>query len=152
MAKDLAASARQPITAPIAAAAITDEDLAFERELQRMAEQTPPELVEGSNLNVLTKERPEHGMLSGHVDNYQPAKTLSELRDQAFHAKQLGCNSIEATPDIIRYFTKPHYPDDVGYFMFSDIKVWIPGFWATHRHFDKMSIEAKLFQKRSELK
>lgn len=131
-----------------AASAITDEDLAFERSLQAAQNDTPPIFNEGASENRLTTERVEHELLGEHVDGYRPASTLSELRDQCFHAKQLGCNSVEATPDIIRYFTKPHYPDDVGYFMYDSIRVWIPGFWATHAHFDKMSVEARQAESR----
>lgn len=134
--------------APRAMAAVTAEDLAFERELMALEATTVPEVNEGSNYNILKKEKSSPEMLSEVVDDYKPAKSLHELRDQVFYAKQMGCDSIEASPEIIKYFTKPHFPDDVGYFLYDSIKVWIPGFFQTHQHNDSASIESKLFGKR----
>lgn len=134
--------------APVrASAAITDEDLAFDRELNRIANEEPPVFAEDRNLNVLTKEKESREMLAEFVEDYHPAATINELMDQVHVAKEVGANCIEATPAIVRHYCRKHFPEDVGYFMFHDIKVFIAGFWQTHKDNDKMSIDEKLFGK-----
>lgn len=125
-------------------AAITAEDLAFERALQESAASEPD--IEPGPATVLRKERLNLNLLSEHVADYEPAKTHAELTEQVHLAKQYGADSIEATPQVIRQLTlKSGYPDQVGYLWFHDVKVWIPGFYESHAHLDKMSIETKLF-------
>lgn len=125
--------------------AVTDEDLALEMELQKMAVELPPEAQEGSNLNLLKKEKIESDLLAEHLENYKPASTVNELLEQVHLAKEVGCDSVEATPQLVKHYCRRHYPDDVGYFMFHDVKVWIAGFHETHKRFDGLTIEQKLF-------
>lgn len=134
--------------APVRAmAALTEEDLAFDRELDRIANEEPPIFAEDRNMNVLTKEKESREMLGEFVEDYHPAATVNELMDQVHVAKEVGANCIEATPAIVRHYCRKHFPDDVGYFMFHDIKVFIAGFWETHKDNDKISIDEKLFGK-----
>jgi hypothetical protein len=133
----------------IAASVVTDEDLALERELERMAENTPPEISEGFSENRISVARDDNEMLAHHVSGVKPAATIAQLRDQVFHAKQTGCNSIEATPELIRYYTKPNYPtDDAPYFSFDGIKVWRPDMFEKHKQMDGMSVEQRMAFKR----
>jgi len=132
---------------------VTDEDLAFERELQRMESALPPVMSEGVSENKLTKEQLDSDMLADAVENYQPARTINELRDQAFHAKQLGYDSVEASPELIKYFTRGEaYPPAAGYFMFDGIRAWAPGMYEQMRMRDGMSVEALASLRRSEAK
>jgi hypothetical protein len=108
-----------------APAAITAEDLAFEEELQRM--NTEPLAFTDEDMSItLTKEKGETGFLGDFVEGYKPAKTLNELTQQAFTAKNHGLSAIEATDDVIRYYTKGSFEQikKIGYFIFQDIKVF----------------------------
>jgi hypothetical protein len=130
----------------LAASAITAEDLAFESALQA-TEATEPD-IEPSPNTTLKKEKVNLNLLADHIEDYAPAKTHTDLLEQVHMAKQVGADSIEADPKIIRQLTlKSGYPDDVGYFWFHDVKVWIPGFYETHSEKDKESIETRLFGK-----
>lgn len=126
----------------MASSAITAEDLEFERQLQA-AEADMPGIEQGPN-TVLRKEKVYPKLLSEHIDDYEPAKTHMDLIEQVHMAKQLGCDSVEATPQVIRQLTlKSGYPDKEGYLWFSDVRVWIPG--AYEPDGDKMSVDAKIF-------
>ena len=130
----------------MALAAVTAEDLEFERKLQSM-EVTGPDIEPGPRTE-LKKEKAYPLLLSEHVEDYEPAKTHAELIEQVHLAKQYGCDSIEADPKIIRQLTlKSGYPDDVGFFFFQDVRVWIPGFYETHAGNDKLTFEQKIFGK-----
>lgn len=110
-----------------APAAITDEDMAFEAAIQRMhVEQAIPAQEEGVPLK-LTKEHVETNFLGDMTDNYVPAATINDLEAQVFRAKSVGADAIEASEELVRYFTRGAYPEKVGYFMYKDIKVFIPG-------------------------
>lgn len=129
-----------------AVGAITAEDLALDRSLEALANEMPPEISEGSSFNLIKKEKTSNEMLAEHVENYHPAQTVNELMEQVHLAKQVGADSIEASPEIIRSYTrKSGYPDDVGFFFFQDIKVWIPGFFDTHSRKERETMEQRLF-------
>jgi len=125
-----------------AASAVTAEDLEFERQLQA-ATASEPGIEAGPNTQ-LRKEKIYPKLLAEHVDDYVPAQTHTDLLEQVHMAKQLGCDSVEADPRIIRQLTlKSGYPDDVGFLWFQDVMVWIPGFYEPDG--DKMSVDAKIF-------
>jgi hypothetical protein len=105
----------------IAVGAITAEDEAFERTLQAMANEEPPEFSEGATLNVLKKEKTSSTHLKEFMEDYAPAENVNQLMEQVHLAKEFGADSIEATPQIIKYYCRKHYPDDVGYFHFHDV-------------------------------
>lgn len=95
----------------------------------------------------LKKIRDQGELLSEHPDVIDPgpASTINELNDQVHMAKEMGCDSIEATEKIVRYFCKSHYPDDVGYFIYHNIKVYIAGHFGAASKRDKISVEQRLF-------
>jgi hypothetical protein len=125
----------------IAQSAITPEDLEFERQLQAMHVES---VLPRDTAPPLEKEVNDSNFLGDHMDGYTPAKTLNELEQQVFAAKTVGADSIEATEEIIKYYTRTVYPDDVGYFIFKDIKVFIPGRISGHIETDKQNISEKL--------
>lgn len=128
-----------------APAAITDEDLALDRELEVMARNTMPEVSDRDPGPAIKKSIDPYTLLEEFVDNYRPAKNIHELDDQVFKAKHYECDSIYATPELIRYFTKKDYPDKVGYFVYHDIKVYIEGFFEQSSKRDKETVEQRNF-------
>lgn len=124
--------------------AVTAEDLAFERELQKLEAEAPA--IEPAPANTtLKKERVLHTLLSEFMD-VEPAKTVTELTTLVHLAKEHGADSIEAAPELIKQYTlRSGYPSDIGYFWFQDVKVWIPGFMETHGHLDGESIDKRVF-------
>ncbi len=129
----------------IAPAAITDEDLALDRELEMMARNTEPDISDRDPAPPPKKTIDPYTLLSDFVDDYKPAKTIHELDDQVFKAKHYEADSIEATPELIRYFTKKDYPDKIGYFIYHDIKVYIAGFFEQSVKRERVTIEQKIF-------
>lgn len=124
--------------------AITSEDLEFERKLQETAEDAP-DIEQGPN-TTLKKEKQFPKLLKEHVENYVPAKTHSDLLEQIHLAKEVGADSIEAEPKIIRQLTlKSGYPEEAGFFFMQDVKVWIPGRY--DMDLDKVNYESKMFAK-----
>lgn len=132
-----------PDLAP-AMSAVTAEDLAFERELQRMHLESP--ITKAETEKPIIKEVVHHDFLGDAMENYRPAATLNELEQQAWAAKSIQADSIEATEQVIRYFTKDAYPDKVGYFIYKNIKVFIPGFIKSIHNVDtdKQNLASKL--------
>lgn len=124
-----------------AQSAITQEDLAFEASLQRMHVESvlPVERVE-----KLEPEATMSNFLGDLMKGYEPAKTLNELEQQVFAAKSRGADSIEASEDIIRYYNRAHYPKDVGYFIYKNIKVFIPGRFDGYVQTDTQNLNSKL--------
>jgi hypothetical protein len=119
--------------------AITAEDMALDRELDRLAqEQGPPPDIDPVPAGVgLKKESEVRVLLSEFVDDYAPAKTRSELDDQVWLAKSKGCDSIECTLDVGRSIIRDGSLESVGYFMFKDVKVYIDGAFEKARARDK---------------
>ncbi len=129
----------------IALASITDEDIAFERSLQAMDFQEPN--VEADPTPMLRHVREHSELLSDHMEGLRPASTVAELMDQVHLAKQADCDSVEATPAVIRYYCRKDFDAvaKVGYFMFHDIKVHLAGEFARASTDDKQTIQQKLF-------
>lgn len=128
----------------VAPAAITAEDLALDRELEKLARDQ--EHVDISDKEpVPMKKAIEPYTLLSSVMEVEPAKNITELDEQVFDAKQSDCDSIEATPGLVRYFCKREYPDKVGYFVYHDIKVYIAGFFDQSVKKDKLTIEQRNF-------
>lgn len=117
--------------------------------LQRQHVETH-QALDGGNLNLLKVEKDHKEMLRDYMDEeYRPASTINELEDQCFQAKQLDCDSIEATEKLIRYWCKGvMYPERTGYFIYKDIKVYIEGWAEESKKRDKMEMEEKLFGKK----
>lgn len=130
----------------IAPTAITEEDLALERELERMALESPIPDIDPDIAKPLTKEKVSLEHLRDQVDGeYRAAKTLNELDQQVSVAKRLGCDSIDAAPEIIRYYCGKDYSESHGFFMYKDIKVHFPQTYEAVKARAKMTVEQKLF-------
>ena len=125
----------------IAQAAITPEMLKFEQDLQRLHVES---VVPKSEEMKLEKEQSESFFLGDFVEEYAPAKTIVELDNQAFTAQQMGATAIEASEEIIKHYTKPNYPPPEGYFIYKNVKVFIPGRLGEYVDTDKQNIALKL--------
>ncbi len=131
----------------IAMAAITEEDLELDRELARMATQEPP-VSDIDNMPVLKRETQRREMLSDYMDNYSPATTVNELLDQVHQAKEAGCDSIEATPAMVKHYCRKDFKyiqEHTGYFIFDSIKVYIAGEWEKVKDKQNETIQQRLF-------
>ena len=117
----------------------TAEDRALDYELERMAKEEPLPDIEPAHPEP-KPEKLDYRLLSDFVENYKPASTINELMFQVDQAKQIGCDSIEGTPALIRHYCRKVYPSDVGYFIFHDIKVYIPGYFEESVKRDKRTI------------
>ncbi len=137
----------EPTDVLSAASVMTDEDRAIDRELERMATEVPPMPVIDNGPEITVKpEKIVRELLSAHED-VSPAATVNELLDQVHRAKEAGCDSVEATPALVRHYCRKVYPSDVGYFVFHDIKVYIEGFFAEASKRDRRTlfdVESKL--------
>jgi hypothetical protein len=112
------------------ASSYTDEDRLLDLELERLAAENPPLKVSDHDVTPEVKREITHDeLLSEHVENYKPASTINEIMDQVHQAKLFDCDSIYATPEIVKYYTRKDYDHTVkaGYFMFHDIKVYLEG-------------------------
>lgn len=111
-----------------AASAITPEDLAFEAELQSM-DSAPLEFTEADMSMPITKEPVQTEFLGDYVDNYKPADSQMELDRQVYTAQSMGLTAIEATDDVIRFYTKASFDVDrkLGYFIYKNIRVFFVG-------------------------
>lgn len=123
-----------------AMAAITPEDLAIDMQLKAMLlENEMPEISDNVSAKPVTQERHSDCLLSDLLPETKVVMTLNELEHQCALAKQLGADAIEADEKVIRYFTRNSFPETkaVGYFMFKDIKVFLPERFKATRNTDK---------------
>lgn len=121
--------------------------MAFERALQETITDEPKGLEPAPSLNMHA-ERANYTMLGDLVESYTPAITHTDLLEQVHLAKEMGADSIEADPKIVRQLTlKSGYPTDVGYLWYHDVRVWIAGYFDTHKERDTQTIEQKVFGK-----
>ena len=122
--------------------AVTHEDMELDRQLERMSrEQEPPLPIDPEPYGAVARpEKHTFQLISEFVEDYKPASTINELMFQVDQAKGLGCDSIEATPALIKHYCRKHYPSDVGYFMFHDIRVYIPGAFEESVKRDKRTV------------
>lgn len=126
-----------------APAAITDEDRELDRELERMAKTEEP-VVSDLGPQPMRKINEPYTLLREVFDEYQPAKTINELDDQIFEAKVNGCDSVEATSKLVRYFIKDGSAEKVGYFWYKDVRVYVEGFFEKSSAKDKETMETRL--------
>lgn len=129
----------------VASAAYTDEDAELDRELEKMAREQEPQVAIDPEPQPMRKLKENYELLRDHVEDYKPASTVNELEDQVHLAKEYGCDSIEATPKLVRHYNRKDYPEKVGYFIFRNIKVYIDGHFAEAMKRDKITMEEKLF-------
>ncbi len=131
---------------PVVTAVYTDEDAALDRELASMnsIESQPDAPIDSGPEVRVIKEKVVGVLLSEHLD-VEPASTITELIDQIHQAKEHDCNSIYATEALIRHFCRKEYPSEVGYFVHSGVKVYIPGFFEQANKRDNMSVQERMF-------
>ncbi len=130
----------------LAPTAITEEDMALDRELERLAMETPVANIDADLSAPLKKEKLELDHLRWHVgDAYKPAASLNELDQQVSVAKRLHCDSIDATDEIIYYYCGEDYARSHGFFMYKDIRVHFPEEYASAEKKSRMTVEQKLF-------
>lgn len=125
--------------------AITDEDMALDRELQSM--QTKAFDDDGPAIEV-KKEATKRDTLRNYVPGYKPASTILELQEQIRSALDNEIDSIEATPALVRHLFRKDFDyiqKTVGYGIYQNIRVYIDGFFEKNKDADKMTIERKLF-------
>lgn len=127
----------------MALSAITDEDTAIDRELERIARETPPVITEGAGENIVKNviEKPE--LLSDLIEGYKPAATVAELENQMFQVKTMGAQATEATEDVIRFYCGKDYKEP--YFMFKGIAVYRSGTFDSTKKAEAIPMEAKIF-------
>lgn len=108
-----------------AESSMTEEDFALDRELERIAMDTPPIAIE-SGPPESTKEKVIYNLLSEEID-IEPANTLRDLEEQVLLANSHECDSIEATDIIIKHFCRKDFPPQAGFFFYRGIRVFQAG-------------------------
>lgn len=155
LAVDLEAMERQrfgkkPAVHQKAMAAITPEDLAIDMQLQAMLNENPmPDLQDNEPVKPVQPERREDCLLSDLAPETKVATTLHELEHQVMQAKMLGADAIEADEKVIRYFTRANFQSDVsvvGFFMYKDVKVFLPERFKTTKNTDRENMFMKLHE------
>lgn len=117
----------EPTEVLTAQGAMTEEDYELDRELERMAQDTPPVAIfDDVEPPAVTHEKIMYSLLSGEID-CQPAATLRDLDEQVLMAKEHECDSIEATDIIVKHFCRKEFPPKAGFFFYKDIRVFQAG-------------------------
>lgn len=143
---DIDALERQRFAKPThkkAAAAVTPEDLAIDMQLEAMLKENElPEISDNVAVKPVVQERKQDCLLGDLVEDITLATTLNELEHQCALAKQLGADAIEAAEKVVRYFTRGSFEDvkTAGYFMYKDIKVFLPERFSETPKTDKMNM------------
>lgn len=127
--------------------------MALDRELDRLARETPPIVDEGANENRLTKTIENCDLLSEYVEDYKPAATIQELEAQMHQAEMVGADSIEVTPKIFAHYCGPDTGKNANwkskYFHFKGVKAYLAGNYAAAKKESTMTMEQKLFGAKS---
>ncbi len=87
-----------------------------------------------------------HDLLSMEVE-VKPAASLAQLDEQVFHAKQIGCDSVEATKALVKAMNRVGYEavEKMGFFLYHDIKVFISGSYEDSKKKSSLTMEQALF-------
>lgn len=126
-----------------AVGAITPEDLDLERHLEQLDRESVVPDIDPDLSRPLTLEKVSQDHLREHVDNYRAASTINELEEQIHVAKSLRCDSIDATPQLIKRFSQGK---DNGMFInVKDIRVNYPDMYSKGKQSDRMTQEQRLF-------
>lgn len=133
-----------------ASAAITDEDLELDREIERLAREQVT-----VDLRMPTSEplRDEPGVtatvvsestfLGDHAENYKPADNHVSLEQQVFECKSMSLDSIEAADPVFKaIFGK--VPLEC-YAMYKNIKMYRIGMVKEGEARDRVTVEQRLF-------
>ncbi len=127
--------------------AILAEDYELERTLADLDRQHPtPDISDPDPPGAIVKKDVERReMLGDTIKDYKPASTFEELRNQIHYAKSEGCDSIECTKTLGKQVCRDKLLEQVGYFMYHDIKVYLEGAFEQSKKRDNQSIESRLF-------
>lgn len=121
----------------------------LDRELESLAQDTPPEFGEGAAENVITKVADHKDLLSEYVDDYKPASTVAELEAQVHQARAVGADSVEVTPDMFRFYCGPDDGKNANwsskYFHYKSVKAYLVGKVAEANREARLTIEQKIF-------
>lgn len=122
----------------------------LDRQLNEMAkERQMPQVSDNATAIEVKKMRENLEHLKAHVEDYKPASNMAELTEQVHVAKGEGCDSIEATPTLVRQIFRKDYDyieKNVGYGIYHDIRVYIDGHFDKHKGADTQTMEQRLFQ------
>lgn len=132
--------------ADVAVGALTDEDLALDRELEEMAKQNmaPKGVEEGPAVEV-KKTKDFVNLYEG-----EPVTTHAEMLERIHLAKVEGYDSIEASEALVKQTFRgsfEHIKNVTGYGIYSDIRVYIAGYFDKYKNADKLTMEEKLHKK-----
>ncbi len=100
----------------------------------------------------LKKIKEDLNHLKSMVENYQPAKTMAELTEQVHVAKSEGCDSVDATPALVKQVFRADYnviETKVGYGIYHDVRVYIDGTFEKNKNDDKTTMAQKLEPKKA---
>ncbi len=135
-----------------ASAVLTQEDRDLDQLLERAAKTNP---IQDLGPEITLKREPiKRDILRNHVKGYKPAATLMELDEQVQMAKMNEIDSIEATDQVIKYFTKAQYAyikKEIGYIIYHDIRVYFDGYFEQNKDADKVTMEQRLHSKGSKI-
>jgi len=139
------ARAKESVKKSQPTAVYTDEDAELDRKLEELDRaEAPQQPIDEHYAPPVVKEKFSGKLLSDEIDDLMPAASMAELTEQVHQAKELGCDCIYATEALIKRLCRV-YPDDVGYFVYHGVKVYIPGFFEQAMKRDNMSIQEKVF-------
>ena len=138
------------LSEPIPSAAILPEDMELERSLQAMVQEMPVLSDDDPTAGVVRKVKEKLELLRDVVDDYSPAETHQELQEQAALAVSEGCDSIEATLKACRTVCRDPSLEEVGYFTYHGVKVYLAGAIEKAKLRDRITIEQRTFGKSTE--
>lgn len=135
----------QTIGQDIAPGAIMPEDLELDRQLEAMSHRPEMAIEREPAITAVTLERNQRGeMLSEVMADYKPADSDESFRVQIDLALVEKCNSIEATLQTAKRYCKDPRLEEVGYFIYHNVKVYIVGSRDMAQRRDAMTIEQKV--------
>ena len=140
----------QTLGSVVAPGAVLPEDLELERTLQSMTTALPEIDDVDPLIGAVRKVADVKEMLSDVVDDYKPASTMEELRNQAHLAVVEGCDSIEITRELAKKVCRDPQLEAVGYFHYHNVKAYLVGKQQEVKKRDSLSVEQRTFGKSSE--
>lgn len=128
----------------------TAEDAALDAEIERVAatKETMEPISDDGPVVEMKKVKEHLELLRSHVENYKPAATIRELEEQVHIATGEGCDSIEATDQVIKGLFRAdfdHIKNETGYGIYKNIRIYLDGHFEKHKNADKLTMEQKLF-------
>ena len=136
----------------MAVGAITQADRDIDQMLENIAKRNP--IQDLGPEQVLVVEKKKRDTLRNHVENYQPATTLTELQEQVHLAQMNEIDSIEASPALVRHLWKKDFDYikvNTGYGIYHNIRVYIDGYYEQNKGADSVSMEQRLHGKGSKV-